>query len=82
MYDEHRVSVVQVTCVLVTKEGRKLGVGTGFVVHNDGASCLVLTCAHVIDPKRSKLCSFSLFPNSLHSFFTCIFFKLSNDVFF
>lgn len=54
MYDEHRVSVVQVTCVLVTKEGRKLGVGTGFVVHNDGASCLVLTCAHVIDPKRSK----------------------------
>ncbi|XP_015624537.3 uncharacterized protein [Oryza sativa Japonica Group] len=52
VYDEHRVSVVQVTCVLVTKEGRKLGVGTGFVVHNDGASCLVLTCAHVIDPKR------------------------------
>uniref|UniRef100_A0A0E0GC52 Uncharacterized protein n=1 Tax=Oryza nivara TaxID=4536 RepID=A0A0E0GC52_ORYNI len=52
VYDEHRVSVVQMTCVLVTKEGRKLGVGTGFVVHNDGASCLVLTCAHVIDPKR------------------------------
>lgn len=23
--------------------------GTGFVVHNDGASCLVLTCHHVIE---------------------------------
>lgn len=28
--------------------------GTGFVVHNDGVSCLILTCDHVIEESRKS----------------------------
>lgn len=46
-YDKHHLSVVRIT--------RSIGnampaLGTGFVVNNDQASCLILTCYHVIKP--------------------------------
>ncbi|RLN33900.1 uncharacterized protein C2845_PM03G35670 [Panicum miliaceum] len=48
-YNEHHLSVVRITL-----RGGKQGVphGTGFVVHNDGTSCLILTCDHVIEESR------------------------------
>ncbi|XP_066360518.1 uncharacterized protein [Miscanthus floridulus] len=52
VYDKHRGSVVHLVAERATKEGWKVGSGTGFIVHNDGTSCLVLTCAHLI--KESK----------------------------